>query len=269
MIQNQISEQVDGKIPSKHIQLYHEQRDKGWGGFQVEKNKVFMFGDDKIGGMGTSMTIKWSIVPYDTMNGDQLNMHKVSIYDEKSSNNSNIGWLFDDDAKEKDQKKRSMIDVYVKRVTAIYDEMNQMDKLPKVLRQMNEHKQDGEWLHALYSKICSKYNQVEEEPYTIKTQDIDNDIHESTVSQSQLFRNDAYKKEDDPFQNRPFLFTLSIDSNTKIAEIDMRFPTKWKEETIKHSESRPVIPNCDALTDEVQKAFNDMQKTHCYCYCRF
>ena len=56
------------------------------------------------------------------------------------------------------QNEQSAADIYKQRLTAIYNAEGQQHKLPKLLGQIEDHRQDPNWMHSLYVKVCGKYN---------------------------------------------------------------------------------------------------------------
>ena len=53
--------------------------------------------------------------------------------------------------------------IYKSRITEIYQQMRQTEKLAKLMAQIDQNRGDIGWMHSLYVKICNKYN-VEPQP---------------------------------------------------------------------------------------------------------
>lgn len=168
MLQNQISAKLDHKIPSKHIRIDCKNSSSSRR-FSSDISKV-IFGDiNKI----DSHRLKWSIVPYDIFNGRYYNMHKVTVHDQVDSHSSDgCIWAWNDyNVQLVTRLDRAAIDVYKERVIEIYSrDADSVMWAPEhaikdAFNQMEQHKDDTEWLHQFYVDICNDYHCYDRERY--------------------------------------------------------------------------------------------------------
>ena len=85
MLQHLIAEKLDFKVPAKHIQVNSNR-------YTNSPSPQILFGDEPVITDGTPVNyaqyvqtshFRWSVVPWNTLSGDQLNMHRINIYDDQ------------------------------------------------------------------------------------------------------------------------------------------------------------------------------------------
>jgi len=88
----------------------------------------------------------------------------VATENTDNNNNTNTASDWSQFSKPKQQnpghegQQQSAAEVYKQRLSTIYNQEGQQQKLPKLLGQIDAHSQDANWMHSLYIKVCKKYN---------------------------------------------------------------------------------------------------------------